>query len=205
MPAVTRAIPLPAGFSPADPGLIGLLGFVLATSTAQLGHLGIQEESSTFWVGAVFGGVVQVIAGMLSYFKGDNFHFLVYNAFGFYWIVVPGFLLGEQLQLFEVAGGDRGLFALAFSILAFVFVAAGATHNTVLPLTLLCVGAGLGLDAIASFAHVDAYGIAGACLLLVASAMAAYMLVEKFYSLTLGRRLLPVGPPWWGYAGDTAS
>lgn len=205
MPAITRAIPLPAGFSPADPGLIGLLGFVLATATAQFGHLGIQEESSTFWVGAVFGGVVQVIAGMLSYFKGDNFHFLVYNAFGFYWIVVPGFLLGEQLHLFEVAGTDRGLFALAFSILAFVFVAAGATHNTVLPLTLIAVGAGLGLDAASSFSGIGSYGIAGAYLLLLASALAAYMLIEKFYWLTLGRRLLPVGPPWFGYAGDSES
>lgn len=190
------------GFSPADPGLIGLLGFVLATVTAQLGHLGVQEESSTFWVGAVFGGVVQVTAGMLSYFKGDNFHFIVYNAFGFYWIVVPGFLLGEQLHLFEVNGIDRGLFALAFAILALIFMPAGATHNTVLPLTLLAVAFGLGLDAIGAFSHIAAITTAGAVTLLGASALAAYMLIEKFYWLTLGRRVLPVGPPWFGASAD---
>ena len=32
----------------ADPGLIGLLGFVIATLTAQLAHLGVQDESAVF-------------------------------------------------------------------------------------------------------------------------------------------------------------
>ena len=108
-------------------------GFVIATMTAQLAHLGVQDESPVFWVGAVFGGVVQVTAGMLSYFVGDNFHFIVYNAFGWYWIVVPGFLLGEELGFFEVTSTARGLFSLTFAILALAFAPAGAVHNSVLP------------------------------------------------------------------------
>lgn len=117
----------------ADPGLIGLLGFVIATLTAQLAHLGLQDESPVFWVGAVFGGVVQVTAGMLSYFIGDDFHFVVYNAFGWYWITMPAFLLGGELGFFEVSGPAQPLFMLMFSILGFGFAVAGATHNTVLP------------------------------------------------------------------------
>jgi len=49
----------------ADPGLIGLLGFVIATVAAQLEHLGVQDSNAVFWIGAVLGGVVQVNAGML--------------------------------------------------------------------------------------------------------------------------------------------
>ncbi len=113
---VDSVLPVPDGalrshLLTADPGLIGLLGFVIATLTAQLEHLGVQNEAPVFWVGAVFGGVVQVTAGMLSYFRGDNFHFVVYNAFGWYWIVVPGFLLGQQVGVFQVTGPARGVFA----------------------------------------------------------------------------------------------
>lgn len=184
------------GFRVADPGLIGLLGFVIATVTAQLEHLGIQEAGTVFWVGAVFGGVVQVIAGMLSYFAGDNFHFIVYNAFGWYWIVVPGFLLGEEFGFFEVTAPARGFFSLTFAILAFVFVWAGAVHNSVLPVTLLCVCAGLGFQASGAFTADHLLGVIGSVLLLAASALASYMLVEKFYWRTMGKHLIPLGPPW---------
>lgn len=185
-----------AGISAADPGLIGLLGFVLATLTAQLEHLGVQNEGPVFWVGAVFGGVVQVTAGMLSYFKGDNFHFVVYNAFGWYWIVVPGFLLGQEVGIFQVTGPARGLFALVFAFLALAFAPAGAVHNSVLPVTLLCVAAGLGCQSMGAFANSALMGTTGAIILLVASALAAYMLVEKFYWLTMSRHVVPLGPPW---------
>ena len=100
--------PARAASKTADPGLIGLLGFVIATLTAQLAHLGVQSESAVFWVGAVFGGIVQVTAGMLSYFAGDDFHFIVYNAFGWYWICMPGFLLGGELGQAELVDRDPG-------------------------------------------------------------------------------------------------
>ena len=192
----TPAPSAPTGIEAADPGLIGLLGFVIATLTAQLEHRGIQDVGPVFWVGAAFGGVVQVTAGMLSYFKGDNFHFIVYNAFGWYWIVVPGFLLGEEVGFFQVTGIARGVFALVFAILALAFAPAGSVHNTVLPITLLCVALGLGLQSASAFAGSHTFGTVGAYVLLIASTLAAYMLIEKFYWLTMGRRVVPLGPPW---------
>ena len=189
----------------ADPGLIGLLGFVIATVAAQLEHLGYQDANAVFWIGAVFGGVVQVTAGMLSYFKGDDFHFAVYNAFGFYWIVVPGFLLGEEIGFLEVTGIERGIFALGFAIIALAFAPAGAVHNSVLPITLLCVSAGLALQSVSAFTANPAFAIAGSWILLLAAALAAYMLIEKFYWLTLGRRVVPLGPPWLAGSPDRES
>lgn len=192
--SIGRAMPTPRR---ADPGLIGLLGFVLATLTAQLAHLGVHNESAVFWVGAVFGGVVQVTAGMLSYFIGDDFHFIVYNAFGWYWICMPGFLLGGELGFFEVSGPARPLFSMMFAVLALGFMFAGATHNSALPVTLLLVCLGLALESVGSFVGSDKVGVVGAWLLLGASATAAYMLVEKFAWRTMGRRILPLGPAWF--------
>ncbi|GLJ81233.1 acetate uptake transporter family protein [Microbacterium imperiale] len=181
----------------ADPGLIGLLGFVIATLTAQLEHLGLQNESPVFWVGAVFGGVVQVTAGMLSYFAGDDFHFIVYSAFGWYWICMPGFLLGGELGIFAVEGPARGVFTLMFAILALLFAVSAASRNTVLPVTLLAVSLGLGLQTVTAFGGPSAFGAARSAALLLASALAAYMLVEKFFGRTLGRSFLPLGRAWY--------
>lgn len=197
--------PAAASSRVADPGLIGLLGFVIATLTAQLAHLGIQDESAVFWIGAAFGGVVQVTAGMLSYFIGDDFHFIVYNAFGWYWICMPGFMLGGELGFFEVTGPARPMFMLIFSILGFAFAVAGSVHNTVLPLTLLSVGIGLGLEAIGEFAGRAAVSALGAWFLIAASALATYMLIEKFYWRTMGRHVLPLGPAWLPGSSDVES
>ncbi len=172
-----------------------------ADRTADPGLIGVQDEHPVFWIGAVFGGVVQVLAGMLSYFKGDDFHFLVYNAFGWYWIVVPGFLLGEELGVLYVAPDARGTFALCFAVLALAFTPPAAQHNSVLPVTLLCVSAGLALQGFAAFAEAPALATTGSILLLAASALAAYMGIEKFYWRTLGRHLLPLGPAWIRPAG----
>lgn len=191
-----------SGHATADPGLIGLLGFIIATLTAQLAHLGVQSESAVFWVGAVFGGIVQVTAGMLSYFIGDDFHFIVYNAFGWYWICMPGFLLGGELGFFEVSGPARPLFSLIFSVLAFGFMFAGATHNMALPVTLLCVSIGLGLEAVGGFTGVDGWNDVGAWFLIAASALAAYLLIEKFYWRTMGRHVIPLGRPWIAGGAD---
>ena len=189
----------------ADPGLIGLLGFVIGTLTAQLAHLGIQSENAVFWVGAAFGGIVQVTAGMLCYFIGDDFHFIVYNAFGWYWICMPGFMLGGELGIFEVSGPGRPIFMLIFSILGFAFAIAGSMHNSVLPRTLLCVGIGLGLEALGEFAMNHTAVSAGAWFLIAASALATYMLIEKFYWRTMGRHILPLGPAWLPGSGDVES
>ena len=108
----------------------------------------------------------------------------------------PGFLLGAEVGIFEVTAAERGIFALGFAIIALAFAPAGAVHNTVLPITLLCVSAGLGLQAVGAFAASTAVSAVGAWTLLLAAALAAYMLVEKFYWLTLGRHVVPLGAPW---------
>ncbi len=111
-------------------------------------------------------------------------------------------LMGMETRVMTVG---RGLDPRHFSLLAFGFAVAGATHNSVLPLTLLCVGVGLGLEAIGAFAGLPAFGIVGAWFLIGASALATYMLVEKFYWRTMGRHVLPLGPAWIAGSADPES
>lgn len=179
----------------ADPGLLGLLGFVLATFTAQLEHFGVQDEAPVFWIGAVFGGVLQIIAGLLSFKLNDNFHFIVYSAFGWYWIVAPGFLLAHEIEFFEVTNDARAIFVLAFAALAAMFIPAAAKEHTALPLALVFVATGLLVQGLSELAESDTGVLVGSTILFAAAATAAYMLVAKFYKLTLGWNF-PLGPPW---------
>jgi succinate-acetate transporter protein len=179
----------------ADPGLIGLMGFTFATFAAQLEHLGVQDEAPVFWIGAVFGGILQIIAGLLSYKQGDNFHFLVYSAFGWYWILAPGFLVAHEIDFFDVSTVARGLLVLLFALLAACFVPAGAAYQSVLPVTLILVSLGLLFQGSSEILESDGGILVGTWILLGAATLAGYMLVAKFYKLTLGWNL-PLGPAW---------
>jgi succinate-acetate transporter protein len=106
---------------------------------------------------------------------------------------------------FDVTGAERGIFTLGFAVIALAFAPAGAVHNTVLPITLLCVSAGLGFHALGAFTTNRELSTLGAWILLIAAALAAYMLVEKFYWLTLGRRVVPLGLPWLTGSPDRES
>ena len=178
----------------ADPGLIGLLGFVIATVAAQLAHLGVQDSNAVFWIGAVFGGFVQVTAGMLSYFKGDDFHFAVYNAFGFYWIVVPGFMLGEELRIFEVTDAERGIFALGFAVIALAFALPARSTTRFCPSR--CCACPPAWRSRPSARSPAAHGlsITGAVGPPPGRSAGRLHADREFYWLTLGRRVVPLGP-----------
>lgn len=118
---------------------------------------------------------------------------------------MPGFLLGGELGFFEVSGPAKPLFMMIFSILAFGFAVAGSMHNTVLPVTLICVGIGLGLESAGAFGGGEGFGVVGAWFLIAASALATYMLIEKFYWRTMGRHVIPLGRPWIAGSADIES
>ena len=114
-------------------------------------------------------------------------------------------LLGQEIGFFQVAGAAKGFFALIFAVLALMFAPAGAVHNSVLPITLLAVSLGLLCQSAAGFLDVPALVTVGSAVLIIASALALYMLVEKFYWLTLGRRVVPLGPAWIRRGDDPES
>ena len=71
-----------------NPAVVGLAGFGLTTLLLQFHNLGICELGPILVMGFIFGGLAQLIAGLMEQKTGNNFGFAASTSYGAFWIVV---------------------------------------------------------------------------------------------------------------------
>ena len=181
----------------ANPGPLGLMGFGMTTVLLNLHNAGFFPLASVVLsMGIFFGGLAQILAGLLEYKKGNTFGLTAFTAYGCFWLSLVGILLLPQLGL--AAPTDAvflgvwlamwGIFTLlmffgtlkASRALQFVFA------SLTLLFALLAVGNITGNAAFLTFA-----GFEG----IVCGASAIYLAMAEVINEQLGRTALPTGEP----------
>ncbi|MEJ2226138.1 MAG: acetate uptake transporter [Syntrophobacterales bacterium] len=69
-----------------NPAVVGLAGFGMTTLLLQFHNLGWVAISPIIWLGFIFGGFAQLIAGFLEFRTGNNFGFCAFSGYGAFWI-----------------------------------------------------------------------------------------------------------------------
>ena len=180
-----------AGVQWANPGALGLAGFGFNTILLQLHNLGLMESVIPLVYGFFWGGVAQIIAGIIDARRGDSFGLTAFVSYGAFWIGLSfGFLLQWQ-GLVELDGSGLAwlciIWAMFTGYMTIGTLKMTRVHVTIFSsLTLLFL-----LLAIHFFGHLSAVvpGIEG--LFCGASAVygsAAVILHEKY-----GCWVLPMG------------
>jgi len=78
----------------ANPGALGLAGFGLNTILLQIHNIGLIDGTLPLIYGFFWGGVAQVIAGIIDARRGDTFGLTAFTSYGLFWIGLSfGFLL----------------------------------------------------------------------------------------------------------------
>ncbi len=78
----------------ANPGALGLLAFGMTTIILNLHNAGLFGMGSVvFAMGIFFGGIAQVIAGIMEWKKNNTFGMTAFISYGFFWIVLVFMLL----------------------------------------------------------------------------------------------------------------
>jgi succinate-acetate transporter protein len=71
----------------ANPAPLGLFGFGLTTVLLNLSNAGlIPMDSAILAMGLCYGGIAQIIAGILESRKGNSFGLTAFVSFGFFWL-----------------------------------------------------------------------------------------------------------------------
>jgi succinate-acetate transporter protein len=70
----------------ANPGGLGLAAFGLNTILLQIHNLGLMEGTMPLIYGFFWGGVAQVIAGIIDARRGDTFGLTAFVSYGVFWI-----------------------------------------------------------------------------------------------------------------------
>jgi hypothetical protein len=177
---------------------LGLAAFAVTTfilSMVNANFVNVGVEFAAFAVALMFGGLTQLIAGIIQFHNGNTFNGVLFCTFGAFWLslfaLVQFFL--KDIPAIQV-GHTLGIFLIAFGIFtAWLLVAAFRTNVVVivaladLAATLFVLGAG-NYNGSTTTIHVGGY------LGLVVAFLAAYLSCAELCEASYKRSVLPVWP-----------
>lgn len=179
----------------ANPAVVGLGGFGLTTFLLQIHNLGLMETGPVIWVGLIYGGLAQMLAGFQEQKTGNHFGYSAFVSFGAFWIALCLMLMGNKFGWFHAGTTDIGWFMAAWTLYtammclgAFRIHAAMAT--TFLLLLLGFVGLVIGHFGAPIFNKIAAID------LIFCAFGAWYMMIGIILKDVYGHEVLPMGKPW---------
>lgn len=179
----------------ANPAPLGLMGFGMTTILLNLHNTGLFEmDVIILAMGLFYGGIAQILAGLLEYKKGNTFGLTAFTSYGSFWLTLVAILLLPKMGLAAAADGHFlgaylalwGIFTLflffgtlrAAKMLQFVFA------SLTLLFALLAIGHLLDHAALLRIA-----GWVG----IVCGASAFYLAMGEVLNEKFGRSVLPIG------------
>ena len=93
--------------SSANPAPLGLLAFGTTTVLLNLHNAGIFEMNSMILaMGIFYGGLAQVIAGIMESRKNNTFGFTAFTSYGFFWLTLVGLIVMPKLGRIPAASEE---------------------------------------------------------------------------------------------------
>ncbi len=199
-----------AGWTPADPGPLGLAAFAGTTFVLSMINSGLVGDKHLVGGGLLplvaglalaYGGIAQVLAGLWEFRTGNTFGALAFCSFGAFWI---SFFLIVQLAAAAVAPKELfsglGLYLWMWGIFtAYMFIASlrttGAVALVFLLLAITFIILGIGNSSLAGTLSVTNGTIKlGGYFGLATAIVAWYASFAGVTNSTFGRVVLPVFP-----------
>ena len=184
-----------------NPAVVGLGGFGMTTLILQFHNLGLVGLGPVIWIGLLFGGAAQIVAGLLEFKTGNNFGFCAFTGYGAFWISLCFYLIfgtnadvAKAFPVLQFDTGGLGMFLLMWTFFTFILFIASMKHHNALALLFLTLLIGfIGLD-LKELAGSQIAGTRAAFDLNVCALLAWYLMAVAVYAES-GIRL-PVGKPW---------
>src|SRR3954464_5205889 len=184
------------GWTPADPGPLGLAGFAMTTFVLSMFNsqlVGKGGEPVVLGLALAYGGLAQLLAGMWEFRTGNTFGAVAFTSFGAFWLSfwalnqffvkdIPAADVGHAVGLFLIAWG---IFTMYMWVASFRVSVAVMLVFFALTVTFFLLGIG---NAGNHTGIIKAGGYAG----LVTAALAWYASFAAVVNSTFGRSLLPV-------------
>lgn len=181
----------------ANPGPLGLMGFGMTTILLNLHNAGFFPLTAVIVsMGIFYGGLIQILAGMMEFKKGNTFGTTAFTSYGAFWLSLVGILMLPRMGLADASsesflGAYLGVWGV-FTLFMFFGTLKGnrgiqvVFGSLTILFALLCYGNMTGNTAVLHFA-----GFEG----IFCGASAIYLAMAEVLNEQYGRTVLPVGEP----------
>ncbi len=178
---------------PANPAPLGLMGFGMTTVLLNIHNAGFYPVASVILaMGLFYGGLAQVIAGILEYRNGNTFGTTAFTSYGFFWMALVFTWVLPKLGWAEATTeGFMGWFLLLWGIFT-LFMYIGTLKGgkglqfVFASLTLLFF-----LLAVRDFTGSHGIGVLAGWVGIVCGASAIYVAMAEVLAEQYGRKVLP--------------
>ncbi|MEC5343970.1 acetate uptake transporter [Brenneria populi] len=179
----------------ANPGPLGLMGFGMTTILLNLHNAGFFPLSSIILsMGIFYGGIAQIVAGLLEYKKGNTFGVTAFTSYGAFWLTLVGIIMLPKMGLAEASdarflGAFLGLWGIFTLFMFFATLRASFALQLVFAsltvlFALLAIGNFTGNHTLLTIA-----GFEG----ILCGASAIYLAMAEVINEQSGRKVLPIG------------
>lgn len=178
-----------------NPAVVGLAGFGLTTLILQFHNVGWCSVGPIIWLGLIFGGLAQMIAGLQEIKTGNNFGYSAFTAYGCFWMSLALLLIGNHYGIYKSSTTDIGWFLVVWTLYTIIMWIGAMRIHSALAIVFTLLVAGFILLDLAHFGMPAMTKVAG--YVLMACALSAwYVMAHVIYADVFGRNVLPVGEPW---------
>ncbi|AOU98778.1 hypothetical protein BI364_13100 [Acidihalobacter yilgarnensis] len=180
----------------ANPAPLGLMAFGMTTVLLNLHNAGfIALDTMILAMGIFYGGIAQVIAGLMEWKKQNTFGTVAFTSYGFFWLTLVALIVMPKMNVGVAATNahDLGVYMLMWGLFtAIMFVptlrinrALQVVFATLTVLFLLLAAAEFtGNKAIATFAGYEG---------IVCGLSAMYASMAQIWNEVFGREIAPIG------------
>ena len=179
-----------------NPGPLGLMGFALTTVLLNLHNAGLfPVDVMIMSMGIFYGGLAQVIVGILEWKKNNIFGTVAFTSYGLFWISLVGIWtlpkLGWGNPPTELA---MGCYLALWGLLTLVLFIASLKTNKALAFVFFTVLALFSLLALKDFTGVKEIGTLAGYTGIICGFSAFYVAAAEILNTMYGKVVLPLCP-----------
>ena len=193
-----QAAPLAASAAWGNSAPLGLAAFAITTFMISMINAKLMPaaiEPVVFGVALMYGGLAQLIAGVIQFRTGNTFTGVLFSTFGAFWLslfAIAQFFLKDIPA--AQAGHALGLFLYAFGIFTLWILLASFRTNVVVVLALAGLAATLFVLGAGNYYGSGLTMETGGYMGLVVAALAAYLSCAELCEASYKRTVLPLFP-----------
>ena len=182
----------------ANPAPLGLMGFGMTTVLLNLHNAGVFALGTMILaMGIFYGGLAQIIAGILEYKKGNTFGVTAFTSFGLFWLSLVGLLVLPKFTGFE--GPDAvamGMYFFMWGLFTMMMFFATLKNNITLSFVFASLFILLYLLALKDWGAIPIniswiIGVEG----IICGFSAIYLAMAEVINGAFGKTVLPIGGP----------
>ena len=175
-----------------NPAPLGLMGFGMTTILLNIHNAGFFPIGSMIMaMGIFYGGLAQIIAGILEYKKGNTFGTTAFTSYGLFWLTLVFILVFKGLP--ENPHAFMGWYLFLWGLFTFFMWFGTFGKNRVIQFVFLSLTVLFWLLAIRDWTGNHTVGIIAGWEGIVCGSSAFYLAMAEVLNEVHGKTLLPIG------------